>query len=644
MDKVRPGDNVRFSARAYNAFVDAARQTRDVPPSTNKSIIRDVETSTSILCKNASATGTIPKWGFVELGGAVIEDESQTDYLNRPVLTCDVVETRGTSKIGIARDPIKPGEFGRVIVSGITFAKVTVRRNTDTHVIPSTVTPYEGLTDDHGFPILHVASIVSQTEKYAVINVTPQLNSQWTLYGEITGNTQDDPNVYRWKYNFIRVIKTGAGYSAGAWSQDNSDTQVQGVCYNLADVSANTFFAGSGTPHADFEAESGIRPLPIRTGSVVRLIGVPCEETGEIEYWVDRVLGWGGPCEIPTPTGPADVGPVTLWHDASTSTITAGNQVGDTESTGWTGSSDNAYSFWRNNGGSGFTARDNEINNLKAFEVGGGELANNPPDVKGLLNDVSGVTLFAAVKANTIMSGTTIRPAIYFSRGGGQQVRAGIGVSGDKLTIGGRRLDGDSYKSITEGSYAPGEVMVISGYIDYANATAKLFKNGTEIGSDTSFQTAGNTSNTDSQSVAIGRYPSYGFDGFVAEIAMYDSVLSDADRQAVETYLTDKWLEPDTDNCCDTYTVAFSDGCSSGTSVALQSTGTNTWFGTDDAGNQWSMDTDGTTWTLSNDDIGDTWTASNTTHTCPPTGVADWTAGGQNICVTLSSITTSNCP
>ena len=85
---------------------------------------------------------------------------------------------------------------------------------------------------------------------------------------------------------------------------------------------------------------------------------------------------------------------------------------------------------------------------------------------------------------------------------------------------------------------------MLTGVLDYGNSDAFLYENGTLLNSNTSFQTDGNTSDTDSDFVHIGAtgggLGSF-LDGFIGEIILYQRALSATERQRVERHLGRKW-------------------------------------------------------------------------------------------------------
>jgi len=162
----------------------------------------------------------------------------------------------------------------------------------------------------------------------------------------------------------------------------------------------------------------------------------------------------------------------------------------------------------------------------------------------GMLRNVPGATIIVAYKWTT---NPTVNSAIFIASSGATLGFARAIVSGGsssrKLMTGGRRLDGDGFASINSINDNPTTYFIHSGVLDYANSNAFQYVNGTLDGENTSFQTDGNTSNTDSLGIAIGS--SGAGTAFanvdIAEILVFPTALSATNRQRVERYLAGKY-------------------------------------------------------------------------------------------------------
>jgi len=134
------------------------------------------------------------------------------------------------------------------------------------------------------------------------------------------------------------------------------------------------------------------------------------------------------------------------------------------------------------------------------------------------------------IQSNTSVGNTRFRMAVNETAG-----------AAGALAVIGRRLDANGIAGVASltsplaaGSY------IVTAVLDYATATALLYRNGTLLATNASFQTAGNTSDTDStgfQVMGLGAY----FYGQMGEIAAYTRRPSDAERLRLERYLGARW-------------------------------------------------------------------------------------------------------
>lgn len=107
-------------------------------------------------------------------------------------------------------------------------------------------------------------------------------------------------------------------------------------------------------------------------------------------------------------------------------------------------------------------------------------------------------------------------------------------------SLGGRTLDGDSFVQLSASTAIGTNYIVTSAVFDYANTDAFLYRNGSQVASSTSYQSAIATSDTASQTGRVGSSPGLNFflNGTVGELIIYRSVLSTPNRQLLETSQT----------------------------------------------------------------------------------------------------------
>lgn len=157
-----------------------------------------------------------------------------------------------------------------------------------------------------------------------------------------------------------------------------------------------------------------------------------------------------------------------------------------------------------------------------------------------------GATTMALVfrAANTTQDGTT--PFLISTASAGSTRAAFFfGLSADgKLNVGGRRLDADTSQFLQGGNKSTSPTFALA-YFDWTNSDLTLYENGTQTGQTLSFQTSGNTENTASAEICVGAANSVAaaaaFNGDVAEIIIYNSILSSTDRNLLGGYIQTKY-------------------------------------------------------------------------------------------------------
>lgn len=160
-----------------------------------------------------------------------------------------------------------------------------------------------------------------------------------------------------------------------------------------------------------------------------------------------------------------------------------------------------------------------------------------------IARNVGGLTIIVAGELDTT---TSARVFVNISRNGNvSQARALLDFdnASNSFRAGGRRTDADSFDFVVSGGSATTGPVVLTGVYNYAASDLFLYVSGSLLASNTSFQTDGNTSDTDSDNVSVAQN-SFGvgaLDGAIGEILIYQRALSAAERQRVERALGKKW-------------------------------------------------------------------------------------------------------
>lgn len=234
--------------------------------------------------------------------------------------------------------------------------------------------------------------------------------------------------------------------------------------------------------------------------------------------------------------GPRTIANLGLWLDASdTSSLTLNA---------------NAVSEWRDKSGNGrhfsqATAANQPLttrtqNSLRVLDFDGTRRLDGNAASLTIARNVGALTMFVVGQLDTVNADSQF---FFVSRNGATAARAAVAYlfGTNSLVAGGRRLDSDSFASasFTQNTNAN----ILTGVLDYANSDAFIFQNGTQQATNTSFQTSGNTSNTDSDGVSIGQNiaGAQSLDGWIGEIIVYQRAIVAAERRRVERYLGAKW-------------------------------------------------------------------------------------------------------
>lgn len=118
----------------------------------------------------------------------------------------------------------------------------------------------------------------------------------------------------------------------------------------------------------------------------------------------------------------------------------------------------------------------------------------------------------------------------------------------NRQSIGGRRLDADSFAAVnssTDSLALRGSPFFKVAQLDYQNAQANHWTNGTQDLTAAAFQSAGNTSNTDAGSLSIFGAANIGqlmpSGTKISEIIVVENTISAINRQRIDGYLAHKW-------------------------------------------------------------------------------------------------------
>lgn len=237
------------------------------------------------------------------------------------------------------------------------------------------------------------------------------------------------------------------------------------------------------------------------------------------------------------PFSPLDLTPQ-LWFDAddaSTITSSSGNV------SQWDDKSGNGYHVTQATGTAqpktGTVTRNGR--NVLDFDGTNHYLIRETDTALG--RNVTGLTVYWVASFDSGGSGLVVAFATNLAVNA-TRVASGFNTS-TQFNNSGRTSDSDSSASANSSTLATGTWYANCAVFDYANTDLNLYVNRTADGSNTSFQTATTTSNTDSLRLTVGAGAGLAqrVNGQIAEVLVYHSAHSSTDREKVFDYLDGKW-------------------------------------------------------------------------------------------------------
>jgi len=212
------------------------------------------------------------------------------------------------------------------------------------------------------------------------------------------------------------------------------------------------------------------------------------------------------------------------------------NQSDNTAVSTWSDRSGNGYDATQAAGANQPTFQAAEFggNGVVRFDGSNDFLQSN--GAVGLIKNVNGGTLFGVAKFAAASSPTAMSVLAFATPVAGPH-RAIMGVEvASGYYAGGRRLDADSFASALTASYTQNRTLLQTAVFDWANSDLFVFLDGTQSASNTSFQTDGSTSNTDSANVRVGGGSQAGqrMNGDIGQALAFNTALTASQRKRVE--------------------------------------------------------------------------------------------------------------
>lgn len=244
---------------------------------------------------------------------------------------------------------------------------------------------------------------------------------------------------------------------------------------------------------------------------------------------------------------PSDISGLKLWLKADGSVYNAGTTQATNGQT---------VAEWVDASASGWNATQATETNKPTFVTGA---YNGRPCVRfdgvdntmtlagafGILRNVSAGTIVACVKLNSATAGE--KDILSITRNGSTtSARLLLAVSvttSGRWGGGGRRLDANGFVGVeSTGAASTASPVIAEISADYANSNLFMYLGGSLESSTTSFQTDGNTSDTDSGAVRLGGLASSTFASVdVLEVCVFNVVLTAPQRASLTAYLAARW-------------------------------------------------------------------------------------------------------
>jgi hypothetical protein len=185
------------------------------------------------------------------------------------------------------------------------------------------------------------------------------------------------------------------------------------------------------------------------------------------------------------------------------------------------------------------TLTSNAINSRSAVTFAGSpNTMTGNTAAQDVIRNLAWYTVFTVLRTATVAAGERLAIGV------GATVLFRTGQTDSRPFIGGRRVGGDTLESVTgtAGELTAGTTFIQTAVVNHTSQSLTGLRNGAVFASDTTYMAAGSSDNVAS-TVTVGSQPGgYGFwNGEIAEVIVYNTALSTAQRASVEAYLASKW-------------------------------------------------------------------------------------------------------
>lgn len=232
---------------------------------------------------------------------------------------------------------------------------------------------------------------------------------------------------------------------------------------------------------------------------------------------------------------PTEISGIKLWLDAGDLTGIDGSSVNS-----WLDKSGNNAHFNQTTVAYQPILKTNQLNsrNVVRFDGVNDFLTSTDITKNNILTNVGGASIIAVIKYPISIFQVD---AVFISSGTGATRASLIKRTTNFLAMTNRRLDADTQVVLTSNFTSSVNFFIQLGIFDYANAYGFLYINGYKNIENLSYGTIGSTSNTDSTIFTIGASTGNFLNGDIAEVMVFNRVLTTLEITNVNEYLSRKY-------------------------------------------------------------------------------------------------------
>lgn len=240
---------------------------------------------------------------------------------------------------------------------------------------------------------------------------------------------------------------------------------------------------------------------------------------------------------------PFDLAPAALYMEDSPLTLVSSviSQQNDLTANGW--------HLTQSTAGDRPTPLANELNDHAAIDFDASDYFAVPAGALSLFQNKTQGFIAAVVRQDVSDGAGADRIIVSFATNAAASRLAlftGVAAGANRASIGGRRLDADSFFSATSATARAQQWLILVGYADWANRTLTLRVNGTQDAQTTgAWSGGGSTSNTASLrarvGAGVGTSPAGFRDGKGTFLLLDDAIPSSGDIEKLEGYLAHRY-------------------------------------------------------------------------------------------------------